>query len=159
LGRDHSGGTRPAGFEPATVGLEIRCSVRLSYGRNVLLDKDFILERRGFAMPKTGLASFGSNLPPACAPDCRSACTPHKGKLVFRGNCAALWVVLLLLWSAVHVGAVIVKAVAQQYDSPVSPCTLEHLDNDLQAGSCVGQREDPDVADCIRRLRSDGRSE
>ena len=25
--------TRPAGLEPATYGLEIRCSIRLSYGR------------------------------------------------------------------------------------------------------------------------------
>ena len=27
-------GARPAGFEPATRGLEVRCSVLLSYGRN-----------------------------------------------------------------------------------------------------------------------------
>ena len=28
------GGVRPAGFEPATDGLENRCSIRLSYGRD-----------------------------------------------------------------------------------------------------------------------------
>ncbi len=27
---------RPAGLEPATLGLEGRCSIRLSYGRSVL---------------------------------------------------------------------------------------------------------------------------
>jgi hypothetical protein len=38
---------RPAGLEPATVGLEIRCSVRLSYGRmrKALFQPGF---RRGF---------------------------------------------------------------------------------------------------------------
>jgi hypothetical protein len=28
-----NGGARPEGLEPSTYGLEIRCSIRLSYGR------------------------------------------------------------------------------------------------------------------------------
>src|SRR6266581_2020655 len=31
-------GTRPEGLEPSTYGLEIRCSIRLSYGRRISKD-------------------------------------------------------------------------------------------------------------------------
>ena len=34
--------TRPAGLEPATFGLEIRCSIRLSYGRYALFQRDLL---------------------------------------------------------------------------------------------------------------------
>ena len=34
---------RPAGFEPATYGLEDRCSIQLSYGRLIVLLPFYIL--------------------------------------------------------------------------------------------------------------------
>jgi hypothetical protein len=35
----------PAGIEPATAGLEIRCSIRLSYGPKLFILQSFILQR------------------------------------------------------------------------------------------------------------------
>ena len=32
----HNSMVRPAGFEPATYGLEVRCSIQLSYERTIL---------------------------------------------------------------------------------------------------------------------------
>ncbi len=40
---------RPAGFEPATLGLEDRCSIQMSYGRIVRLVKLVGVER--FELP------------------------------------------------------------------------------------------------------------
>ena len=40
LYRKRSYETRPAGLEPATYGLEIRCSIQLSYGRKYLYKKN-----------------------------------------------------------------------------------------------------------------------
>src|SRR6187401_2497101 len=74
---------RPAGVEPATTGLEGRCSIQLSYGRTV----------RNGRLPYTRLALIGwsgqqdSNLRPSAPkadalPDCampRSPMTPIRG--------------------------------------------------------------------------------
>src|SRR5450755_1237694 len=55
---------RPAGLEPATLGLEGRCSIRLSYGRS-FINKDLIPRRssapahKSYCKSVRGLGPFG----------------------------------------------------------------------------------------------------
>ena len=45
--------TRPEGLEPPTVGLEIRCSILLSYERKVLQVNDFVPDPVSSGQPKS----------------------------------------------------------------------------------------------------------
>ena len=60
---------RPAGIEPATLGLEVRCSVQLSYGRtaNIGTDDSIALADRGRRQEGRGLAGRGSGAAIAAA--------------------------------------------------------------------------------------------
>ena len=56
---------RPAGFEPATDGLENRCSILLSYGRNLLDPARKRQATRLAYSPQSSCARQDSNLRPA----------------------------------------------------------------------------------------------
>jgi hypothetical protein len=53
--------TRPEGLEPSTYGLEIRCSIRLSYGRryfSVQLARVWIIAAHGWHRKYSGTLSY-----------------------------------------------------------------------------------------------------
>ena len=75
---------RPAGFEPATYGLEVRCSIQLSYGRGYLILDDIILKKRQKATAFLPLFYFPSPLPDWAGYRINHH-NPHLGKLVSSG--------------------------------------------------------------------------
>ena len=61
---------RPEGLEPSTYGLEIRCSIRLSYGRRMSTD----IYRVFAANKRTGLRYSTSSSPHVFAFACSCEC-------------------------------------------------------------------------------------
>ena len=56
--------SRPRGIEPLTTGLEIRCSIRLSYGRSALIIlKIKHFSKVGFFLPLAKIRILAKSLP------------------------------------------------------------------------------------------------